>query len=246
MASPTPSSLADAIAAAQAWWREAGVDLAYQDEPRTWLAPERTEERVETRPAPAAVSEKQHIGGDRGGWPGDLASFRQWWLEEPSLDPGGTRGRLAPRGPARAPLMVLVPMPEAEDRDALLSGPQGRLLGNMVRAMGFAAEAIYFAAALPRHTPSADWGAIVDAGMGQVLRHHLELAAPQRLLVLGRDVLPLLGHDLAQAAPAVSELSIQSGKLPLLSSYAPGRLLEHPRPRSELWRRWLDWTGTGE
>jgi uracil-DNA glycosylase len=79
-----------------------------------------------------------------------------------------------------------------------------------------------------------------------VLLHHLALAAPERLIVLGRDVLPLLGHDPAQAAPSVRELTIQSRKLPLLGSYAPGRLLDHPRLRTELWRQWLDWTGTGD
>jgi DNA polymerase len=244
METGTPPSLAESIAAAQAWWREAGVDLAYRDEPQAWLAPE--QDVVETAPAPAASAaepERQRIGGERARWPRELAAFAQWWLEEPSLD-SALRGRVSPRGPARAPLMVLVPMPETEDRDTLLSGPHGRLLANMARAMGFAADEVYFASALPRHTPLPDWTALAADGLGDVLLHHLALAAPQRLIVLGRDVLPLLWHDPAQAAPAVSELSIQSAKLPFLSSYAPGRLLDHPRLRAELWRQWLDWTGT--
>ncbi|MEO6040966.1 MAG: uracil-DNA glycosylase family protein [Croceibacterium sp.] len=238
-------SLADSIAAAQGWWREAGVDLAFHDEPRAWLAPP-----PETRERPAApVTGKAPqappaIGGDRAGWPRDLAAFPAWWMEEPSLDSGPSRGRVPPRGPHAAPLMIVVPMPEAEDREALLSGPQGRLVANMIRAMGFAPDQIYLASALPRHAPMPDWPQLAADGMGEILRHHVGLVAPERLLVLGNDVLPFLGHDWAQAAPAVSDLSILSRKLPVLSSYAPGRLVDHPRLRAELWRRWLDWTGT--
>jgi DNA polymerase len=117
----------------------------------------------------------------------------------------------------------------------------------MARAMGFGAGQTYVATALPRHTPLPDWAGLALDGLGEVLLHHLALAAPRRLIVLGRDVLPLLGHDPAQSAPFVSEVSIQSGQVPLLASYAPGRLLEHSRFRADLWRRWLEWTGpTGE
>ena len=241
----TPRTLADSIAAAQAWWRQAGVDLSYHDEPQAWLAEEASEPVAVSPPRAASVLEaKANIGGERTNWPGDLAAFSSWWLDEPSLDPA-TRGRVPPRGVPNAAIMVVVPMPEAEDREVLLSGPQGRLLANMVRAMGVPADQAYFASALPRHIPLPDWPELTANGMGDLLRHHIGLVAPQRLIVLGRDVLPLLGHDPAQAAPAVSELSIQSGKLPWLSSYAPGRLLDHPRYRAQLWRRWLEWTGTG-
>lgn len=240
---PRPG-LAASIAAAQAWWKDAGVDLAYSDEPQTWLAPEAGDADTAPLPTPSPATEPERpaIGGAQARWPRDLASFHRWWLEEPSLDPFGLRGRVAPRGTANAALMVLVAMPEAEDDATLLSGPHGRLLANMVRAMGLAPEAVYFAAALPRHTPIADWAALAASGMGEVLRHHIALASPERVLVLGRDVLSLLGHDPAHSAPAVSEVSILSRTVPLLCSYAPGRLLDHPRLRKELWQRWLEWT----
>ena len=62
-------------------------------------------------------------------------------------------------------------------------------------------------------------------------------------MVLGTRVLPLLGHDPAQAAPGVSELAIQGGNLPVLASYAPERLLGSARQRAALWQQWLAWTG---
>ena len=244
---PPAPTLADRIAAAQAWWREAGVDFDFSDEPRAWLAepaPESvTDPRAPRSPRPAPEAPPApRIGGAKADWPQDLTAFREWWLEEPSLDPGGVNPRVPPRGPVGAPLAMLVPMPEAEDRDTLLSGAQGRLLASLALAMGHAPDTVYFAAALPRHMPLPDWEGLAAAGLGEVLTHHLSLAAPKRLLVLGRDVLPLLGHDPAQASPGVSELSIQGGQLPLQASYSPARLLENARLREGLWRRWLDWT----
>ena len=237
-------SLAEQIAAAQAWWREAGVDLAFADEPQAWLAEPAAEEPDHTIPRTAvapAEPERSKIGGDSSCWPQDLASFSRWWVEEPALAHGGTRPPIAPRGPQGAPLAVLVPMPEAEDTDSLLSGPQGRLIASMSRAMGFEPEAIYLATALPRHQSMPDWAGFARDGLGEVLRHHLALAAPKRLIVLGRDVSPLLRHDWTQPAPVVDEIAIQARKLPVMTSFSPARLLEQPGLRKRLWQQWLDW-----
>jgi DNA polymerase len=211
----------------------------------TWLADGTSAEAAApAQPAPPrpAEPERPRIGGDRAGWPEDLAAFRGWWLAEPSLDAGGTHPRLAPRGEAGADLLVLVPMPEDGDRETLLSGPQGRLLASFALAAGIAPEALAVAAALPRHTPLPDWVGLAANGHGEVLLHLLALAAPKRVIVLGRSILPLLGHDPPQAAPAVSELAIQGRTVPLLTTYAPERLVENARLRAGLWQRWLEWT----
>ena len=54
--------------------------------------------------------------------------------------------------------------------------------------MGIAAgPASIVASALPRHAPHPDWAALARDGLGDVLAHHVTLAAPQRLLVLGAE-----------------------------------------------------------
>lgn len=245
---PAPP-LADSIAAAQAWWRDAGVDLAFQDEPIAWLteevpanAPTTTPVRIEAPPEPKVPP----MGGKRESWPTDLTSFKAWWLEEPSLYQGHSQPRLAPRGEAAASLMMIVPMPEEGDSDSLLGGPQGRLLASFAKAMGLGIEDVYFASALPQHTAMPDWAHLASRGLGDIIRHHVELANPARLIVFGTGILPLVGHDPAQGTPAIGEFSIQGRTLPLLASYAPGRLLDHPRLRASLWRRWLEWTDGDE
>ncbi len=246
MSDPHPQPLAEAIAAAQAWWREAGVDHVFHDEPQPWLAaPVTGAEAPAPQAARPAAPPRPRIGGDSTGWPQDLAAWRAWWLAEPSLDPGGTAPRLAPRGEPGAEVLFLVPMPEAEDGDTLLSGPEGRLLGSFATAMGLDESQVYWASALPRHVAHPDWDRLGADGLGDALLHHLALAAPQRVIAFGQRILPLIGHDPAQAAPAGNEIAIQPGPVPLLATIAPQQLLGNAGQRAALWRRWLDWTDEG-
>ena len=122
--------------------------------PRNRIAGQRRIPRAEPKLPP--------LGGERADWPASLAGLREWWLAEPSLDCAGNGPRIAPRGAADARLMVLVPMPEAEDRDSLLSGPQGKLVAAMLSAMGIAGDEAYLASALPCHAPHADWEMLAD------------------------------------------------------------------------------------
>ena len=244
------SDWAAQLAAARAWWREAGVDLAFADAPTDWLAgareravPARLEIPVAKSAPSAAPPPPVRIGGDRAHWPSALADFGPWWLTEPSLDPAPAARRVLPAGSAGAPLMVLVATPEPEDREALLTGRQGRLLDAILTAFGTPRAEAHLASALPSHVPLADWAALAANGMGEVLAHHIALAAPHRLIVFGRDVSPLLGHDPAQAAQSSLRFNHDGLSVPLL--YAPSleALLERPALKRALWRRWLDWTG---
>jgi len=246
MANRSPLTLAEQVAAAHDWWREAGVDSNFADEPRNWLErpakpePVREAARVAGKPAQPAVPP---LGGDPGSWPQTLAEFAPWWLGSEQLETGGTGPRIAPRGVANADLMVLIPMPEAADTERLLSGPQGELVANMLRAMGIAGEQAYLAAALPRHARHPDWSALAERGLGNVLVHHVNLAAPKRVLILGRAMLPLLGHGSAQPGQKPLPIELQGVTAPALVSYGPEHLLETSRFRVALWRGWLDWTG---
>lgn len=246
-ARPQPS-LAEQLTAAQAWWRDAGVDCDFMDEPQNWLerpaAPTPEEQAVAALQAPVKPAEPEvpPLGGDSEGWPQTLAEFAPWWLSNESLETGGTAPRIAPRGEEGAALMVLVPMPEEDDSERLMSGPQGRLIGNMLAAMGMAENAAYIAAALPRHAKHPDWQELADRKLGAVIAHHVRLARPKRLLILGRAMLPLFGHDPAQGAAAARQITLESCDVPALASFGPEALLATPRFRAAFWRGWLEWT----
>jgi DNA polymerase len=246
MATRSPPTLTEQFAAAQEWWREAGVDADFADAPRNWLEDplempvEAALAAVPTKPAEPALPP---LGGARSSWPQSLADFAPWWLAGEDFDTGGTGPRIAPRGVAAAELMVLVPMPEEADRDRLLSAAHGRLIGKMLAAMGIADDAAYLASALPRHARHPDWQALAERGLGDINLHHVHQAAPKRLVVLGRAMLPLFGHDPAQAGAQPRRIALEGCGVPALVSFGPEALLQTPRFRAGLWRSWLDWTG---
>ncbi|MDE8652727.1 hypothetical protein [Novosphingobium album (ex Liu et al. 2023)] len=261
-------AVAEEFAAALDWWRDAGVDRVFADEPAQWLAPpepgpESAPERdgprdgpaaERDRPAPRAARAPSAFGPavappapslDIAALPADLDSFRAWWLADPALDEGGASGRVPPRGPGGAPIMVLVPEPEREDREVLLSGAQGRLLdamlGAMLGAAGLARESAYVASVLPRHTPGFDWDGAPAGNLGAILRRHIALVAPKGIISLGFNILPLIGHEWPQRPAILRSFNHEGLTIPMLATRSLPALLERPGWKAAVWRAWLDW-----
>ncbi|WP_324260634.1 hypothetical protein U4960_10750 [Altererythrobacter sp. H2] len=246
----------DEFAAALAWWRSAGVDHDFADDATDWLAEPDQPAAAATAsvggsgPASAArppappveIRSAPVLGGEQGGWPEDLATFHHWWLTEPLLEAGGTGPRIVPRGAQGAALMVIVAHPEEEDREALLSGPQGRLLTGFLRATGIGAEQAYLASVVPRFTAAPDWASLGASGAGRLLAHHIGLVQPDRIVFLGRNILPLLGHDTAQEGKTLRRFNHKGRNFPFVEGQGLARLLRSAAARRDLWQSWLDGT----
>ena len=239
------------LTAAFEWWRDAGVDNDFSDDVTDWLAePEPTVQQQK----PIASASKSLVKDENPpaqkidllgpNPPGDLASFRDWWLSEPTLDAVGPRGRVPPRGSMGAKLMLIVVDPEQGDTDTLLSQKQGRLLKRMLGAMQIAEDDVYFASALPRHTPMADGSALVQAGFSEVLQHHIKLVSPERVLAFGSNILPLLGHDAAQEPASLEKINHEGFSVAAMAAEGLDSMMAMPRLKGRFWRRWLEWTGT--
>lgn len=234
-------NLAEEIAGALAWWREAGVDCDFTAEPQSWLAkPAEPEPESQT----AAKAEPALAPPPPRALPADLASFTAWWLSDPTLEPGSPAGRVAPRGSAGAKVMVLVATPEQDDGERLLSGPQGRLLEAILNALGWTADNAYLASILPRHDPMPDWPAIGRAGFGAIALHHISLVAPERVLVLGSNISSLLGHNTAHKPAFLPDVNHAGRTFPVLAEVDLTALLAQPRLKAGLWGRLLEWTGS--
>lgn len=239
----------DNITAALDWWRAAGVDHDYLDEPHQWITAEDEDEGpgASRRPRRAPVDLEPEGPPppprlDAPPLPDTLEAFQHWWMTEPLLDHGRTTHRVPPQGVHNAKLMILVEAPEDEDRDSLMSGPQGRLLDAMLIAFGLSRDTIYLASALPRAMDVPDWADLGARGLGTVLAHHITLAAPQRLMVLGGRILSLIGHELPQRSAVLREFNHGGVHIPLLASRALSTLLNQPHAKGPLWKAWLDWT----
>ena len=261
-----PPSLAQEIAASLAFWNAAGVDCDFADDARAWLL-----DPAEAAPPPAADARRPAGPDTASGTPsanrpaadisrppaprrhdfwGDsppetLAAFREWWMQAPDLG-AGSYPRVPPRGAPGARLMVVVPDPESADHEALLAGPQGRLLARILAAMGLGADDCYLASALPRHTPMADLAGLAASGMDRVLARHIALAAPQRVILFGQGLAPWLESGLAPSAAERAQPlreNNQIGSSPaVMMTETLGSMLDMPQLKSRFWRRWMEWS----
>lgn len=238
MTKPAEISLAEQIRAALDWWRDAGVDYDFTYDVQPWLSEEKEEAQDQGAAGKwtgSAPTQGHKPAVDTIALPDKPDEFARWWASADNPFLAGPASPIAPRGVTKARLMMLVPMPEANDTDTLLSGPQGEMLANIGKALKIASEELYLASALPMYLPHPDWEALAKDGLGKALRHHLRLAAPERVLLFGTRLPGLLGHE---GSP--EKLREVEG-IAALATFAPDRLLQHKRQRALLWERLQQW-----
>lgn len=248
--SPTDHSLVQEFEAALAWWKEAGVDQDFADDATDWLADAEPETAHGKASSPPAIKKKaappppppQKIGGEKDSWPTNLGEFQRWWISNAAVDDGGAFPIVGPTGQTEPKLMVIVTEPEERDAEALLSGPNGKLLKGILRAANISNEDVYTASVLRRHTPMPDWPALTSAGAGDLLLHHVSLVAPKRILTFGRNIPPLFGNDTAQGAAILQNVNHEGRSIPVMGVGSLAELLRSAGRRQRFWQRWLEWT----
>jgi DNA polymerase len=211
------------------WWSEAGVDTIVDDLPYDWLAP----------PTPAAPAPIAHaaIPAAAPALPATLADYRRWLIADAPI-PGLANNRIDATGDPASGTMVIVDMPEAADRTSstLLSGDAGALFDRMLAAMKLERAAIYIAPFSPARSATGRLSESDCATLAPLMRQHIALAAPKRLLLLGdAPSRALLGKPLAQARGEARSLEIDGASIPAIASFHPRFVLERPDYRKPAW-----------
>lgn len=210
------------------WWQEAGVDVIVGEEPRDWLNPKAEAAPHAGAAAPAPLK----------GLPDTLESF-QAWLESTDRLPfaAPSAPRLGASGDPASGLMILTDMPSAEDCAAgmLLAGEAGRLFDRMLAAIGRSRESVYLAALSPIRSPDGSLGAEAKA-CARIARHHIGLAAPRALLMLGDACArALTGSAMAAARGNWHEIDTPAGRIRALATIRPQELLLQPALKAHAW-----------
>jgi DNA polymerase len=198
------------------WWAEAGVDMLADDEPRNWLAAAApAAEAIAASAAPAALQP--------AALPETLAAFRAFLLTDAGI-PGASQGRIDATGDPATGIAIVVDMPEAEDRTSgsLLSGEVGALFDRMLGAIKLGREQIYLIPFSPTRPTTGRLGEADIRKLTPFLQHHLMLAAPRKLLLLGdAPVQALLRRPVAKAREAVHDVMIGDRQVPTVASIHP-------------------------
>nr|WP_314444753.1 uracil-DNA glycosylase family protein [uncultured Sphingomonas sp.] len=224
-----------------AWWVEAGVDVAVQDEPRNWkaraiaalpaqeaLVPPASGAGTEAPPtqlAPLTLSER----------PTTLEAFHAWLGESadlPLFRSGAARA--LPHGPAGADLMLLngIPSPEDTAEGRPIGGEAWILTERMLRAVGLKTDQAYVAALTCFSGTGTRFSAADNEACRDNILAQIALVAPKRLLLLGdQPAKLLLGQPMASARGKLHRIS----GIPTAVTFPPRQLLANNGYKPMAW-----------
>jgi DNA polymerase len=219
------------VASALEWWRDAGVDCEIDDVPRDWLARAPSPDKL-----PAAVREELVEAPEL---PDNLAEFAAWRVGSAAPEAGWPGKTFGAQGDPASGMMIVVDMPDREDEavGALLSGGAGRLFDNMLAAIGLDRQSTYLTALAMKRPPAGRVSGETAQELETIIRHHLSLAAPKRVLALGNAASrALTGLDVADARGSLRVVKHDKGTSEVVASFHPRFLLERPAAKADAWR----------
>jgi len=223
-----PIGIAEARSAL-AWWLDAGVDVAVQEEPRDWLKPASPKQARSTAEplAPPNVTAPTHE---------TLADLQQWLAGSMELPlASATAKRVMPVGPENAAIMLLSDAPTLDELAAgqPIGGEAWELTQRMLAAINIAAERAYIASLSCVHAPGARMTPAEREACVEIARRHIELARPQRVLLFGDGVATaLLGKPVAQARGHVHKIE----GIRTVATFHPRHLIKRPLDKSLAWK----------
>ena len=237
------------------WWSLAGVDALVGETPAGWLVappandaaaskPKRVVDvEPELPPLPAALQRQEapEVLDPKGPvvFPDDWDDFQRWLAEDSDV-PGSQwdARRVLPAGPVAAPLMLLTAWPEIDDqRDGtLFSGPAGQLLDAMLNAIGMARGDCYVASLAVTRPAGGRCDGEEAAELDRLLWHHLRLAKPGRLLLVGSDITRMAAAaSLPDVRGKLLDVNQDGGKVETVAVAHPAMLLARPAQKAAAW-----------
>jgi DNA polymerase len=232
------------------WWRDAGVDTLIDEEPRDWLAEAKPVAKAATTPAEvgaaldrSASSPKSDSAVATPVLPPTLSptlpDFLAWLASDTEfLRDYPVRQRLAPEGNAANMPMIVTDVPERGDADAgrLLTGDVGALFDKMLAAWKIDRSAIY----LVTLAPARPAGALIDEKsvemLAPLLVHHIRLAAPKKLWLMGEAASrAVLGMNVAQATGRLHLINYDGFSVEAIATLHPRVLLREPNSKARVW-----------
>lgn len=227
-----------AAASALEWWRDAGVDTIIGDAAGSWLV-------AEPEPVAAPIDRAPSGAAAAAALPDSLAAFLAWRVGEHAPEAGWGAPPVAPSGPADAEIMVLIDCPDREDASCQLGGAAGRLFDRMLAAIGRTRADVAIAGVATVRPITGRMPRDVEARLGEIVRHHVALAAPKRLLLLGDAASrAVLSMNVTEARERLHALNHKAGKkTEVVATFHPQLLLQKGARKAEAWRDLLMLTG---
>ena len=215
---------------ALAWWLDAGVDVAIQEEPRDWLKP--PPPKAKARPAEPESPPPNLVRPTHE----TLTELRDWLSSSMQLPlASATAKRILPHGPEDAAIMLLSDAPTFEDSAAgqPIGGEAWELTKRMLAAIRIPVEEAYSASLSCLHVPGAKMSPADREACAEIARQHIQLARPKRLLLLGDGpAQALLGKPIAQARGHMHKIE----GVRAVATFHPRALINQPSNKYLAWK----------
>jgi uracil-DNA glycosylase len=227
------------------WWRDAGVDVLIDEEPRNWLA----EGAKKPAPVPAsgvAAAESKAVSNAAPPpaaaklvLPSTLPELLAWMAGDTEfLAAYPVRQRIAPQGNPASGIMIVTDVPERGDAASgtLLTGDEGALFDKMLAAWKIDRSGVYLASLAPARPANPILDETVISALAPILRHHIELAAPKKLWLLGEAASrAVLGMNVAEATGRLHFINYGDTKVAAIATLHPRVLLREPKAKGRVW-----------
>jgi len=212
---------------ALAWWLDAGVDCALQEEARNWLRPSSDRPPVTEAAPPPNVTQPSHE---------TLSQLKEWLASSAQLPLASTSARrILPHGPENAAVMLLSDAPALEDYTAgqPIGGEAWALTQKMLQAIGIKPDEAYSASLSPMHAPGSRLSDQDREDYAKIARQHIRLVAPKRLILFGDGPSQaLLGKRLVDARGHIHKLE----GVRAVATFHPRHLIKRPLDKSLAWQ----------
>lgn len=122
-----------------------------------------------------------------------------------------------------------------------MSGAAGRLFDRMLAAIGRDRSSVYLVPLCAARPAAARIAPEIEARLGELLAHHIALASPKRVLLMGNaPSRAMLGLDFLRARgslrPVNHEAGIIRGSFEAVATFHPRFLIEQPAKKAEAWK----------
>ena len=216
---------------ALAWWLEAGVDVAVQEEPRDWLKPPAPQPQRKSRANRSAAQRRRSRPTKR--WP----SFSDWLASSAQL-PLASTDRAADHAAwaARMPRSCCSAMrrrSRISQQGSRSAAKSWELARRMLAAIGIPAEQAYSASLSCFHAPGARMSGAEREACAEIARRHIRLAKPKRLLLFGDGPRRRCSASRCRRRAATSTRSRACGQS---STFHPRHLINQPSNKSLAWK----------
>jgi DNA polymerase len=221
---------AEAAASLIGWWLDAGVDVAIAEEPRDWLG---KSPLPATGVADGIVDESRSVPVAKRDTLEDFHAWLNQASDLPLFHAGAARA--LPHGPANAGIMLISDLPgrECAAEGRPIGGEAWQLTVRMLAAIGFKPDEAYVASLSCFPTPGQRIDPAALERCASIMREHIALVAPRRLLLLGDGpAKALTGQSAVQARGRIHRID----GIPAVATMHPRLLLERPQDKAHAWR----------